>query len=276
MCPCARFRLQWFDQFLKGKDTPLLSQAPVRVFVMGVNRWREAREWPPRAHPQRFYLESRGRANTLAGDGQLAPAHSRPMRLRGAATTGSCSIRKIRCPPRAARLCCNPKVFPWGPKDQRAVEQRRDVLVYTTAPLPRDVEVDRSGARGIVRGHLRARYGLHRQAGGRVAGRARAKPDGRHPAAALPPIAGEAGAGAAGRNLQADDRRRGDRQCVSEGASHPDRNIQQQLSALRPESEYRRARSRMPPNCARLRRRFITTRGGRPTCCCRCCKIDPD
>src|ERR1022692_1342401 len=75
--PLRGIQMQWFDQFLKGKDTPLLSQAPVRVFVMGVNRWREEREWPPRAHRERFYLESRGHANTLAGDGRLrlhAPA----------------------------------------------------------------------------------------------------------------------------------------------------------------------------------------------------------
>jgi uncharacterized protein len=44
-------------------------------------------------------------------------------------------------PTAGGAVCCNPKVFPWGPRDQRAVEQRRDVLVYTTAPLPGDVEV---------------------------------------------------------------------------------------------------------------------------------------
>jgi putative CocE/NonD family hydrolase len=136
--PMRAIQLQWFDQFLKGKDTPLLSQPPVRIFVMGVNRWREEREWPPRAHPQRFYLESRGRANTLAGDGQL--------RLRTPADRASPPDRFVfdpqdPVPTAGGAVCCNPKVFPWGPRDQRAVEQRRDVLVYTTAPLPGDVEV---------------------------------------------------------------------------------------------------------------------------------------
>src|SRR6185369_1678299 len=37
-------------------------------------------------------------------------------------------------------VCCNPKVFPWGPMDQRPVENRQDVLVYTTKPLKQDVE----------------------------------------------------------------------------------------------------------------------------------------
>jgi putative CocE/NonD family hydrolase len=139
--PVRGIQMQWFDQFLKGKDTPLLSQAPVRVFVMGVNRWRDAREWPPHAHPERFYLESRGHANTLAGDGRLrlrAVADAAP---GGAATDRFVFDPQDPVPTAGGAACCNPKVFPWGPKDQRAVEQRRDVLVYTTAPLRRDVEV---------------------------------------------------------------------------------------------------------------------------------------
>ena len=139
--PMLGIELQWFDQFLKGKDTPLLSQAPVRVFVMGVNRWRDAREWPPRAHPRRFYLESRGHANTLAGDGALdlrAPAGP-PAPARSADRFVFDPQHPV--PTTGGAACCNPRVFPWGPKDQRAVERRRDVLVYTTAPLTSDMEV---------------------------------------------------------------------------------------------------------------------------------------
>ena len=139
--PLRGIQMQWFDQFLKGKDTPLLSQAPVRVFVMGANRWRDEHEWPPPARQERFYLESRGHANTLAGDGKLdlrAPADP--------ATSPRAADRFVfdpqdPVPTTGGAACCNPTVFPWGPKDQRAVEQRRDVLVYTTAPLRRDVEV---------------------------------------------------------------------------------------------------------------------------------------
>jgi len=137
MAPMRDLQMQWFDQFLKSKDTPLLSQAPVRVFVMGVNRWRDAREWPPPAHPERFYLASRGHANTLAGDGWLDTN----------APPGPAGKDRFVFDPRdpaptvGGAVCCNPKVFPWGPRDQRAVEQRRDVLVYTTAVLRKDVEV---------------------------------------------------------------------------------------------------------------------------------------
>src|SRR5262249_18004454 len=44
-------------------------------------------------------------------------------------------------PTRGGAVCCNPKIFPWGPMDQRPVEKRPDVLVYTSAPLKRDLEV---------------------------------------------------------------------------------------------------------------------------------------
>jgi putative CocE/NonD family hydrolase len=134
-------QMQWFDQFLKGKDTPLLSQAPVHVFVMGANRWRAEWEWPPRAHRQRFYLESRGHANTLSGDGALARHAPSVAAAEAGSTDRFVFDPRDPVPTAGGAACCNPKVFPWGPKDQRAVEQRRDVLVYTTAPLARDVEV---------------------------------------------------------------------------------------------------------------------------------------
>jgi putative CocE/NonD family hydrolase len=135
--PLRDIQLQWFDQFLKGKDTPLLSQPPVRIFVMGSNRWRYEREWPPPAHRQRFYLESRGHANTLAGDGWLdLHAPSDP-----AAADRFIFDPHDPVPTNGGAACCNPKVFPWGPRDQRTVEQRRDVLVYTTPLLRKDVEV---------------------------------------------------------------------------------------------------------------------------------------
>jgi putative CocE/NonD family hydrolase len=108
---------------------------------MGANRWRDEREWPPRAHRRRFYLESRGHANTLTGDGRLEP-HA-PIEPEAAASATDRFVFDPRnpVPTEGGAACCNPKVFPWGPKDQRAVEQRRDVLVYTTPPLRKDVEV---------------------------------------------------------------------------------------------------------------------------------------
>ena len=134
--PLRTLQLEWFDQFLKGKDTPLLSQPPVRIFVMGANRWREDNEWPPRARHERFYFYSAGHANSLAGDGKLetsAPDEN--------ARDQFVYDPRDPAPTRGGAVCCNPKVLPWGPLDQRAVEKRPDVLVYTSAPLRKDLEV---------------------------------------------------------------------------------------------------------------------------------------
>jgi putative CocE/NonD family hydrolase len=134
--PLRGIQMQWFDQFLKGQDTPLLSKPPVRIFVMGVNRWKDEQEWPPRARLKWFYLESRGHANSLAGDGKL------DSRLPGPEDADRFVFDpRDPVPTTGGATCCNPKVFPWGPMDQRAVEKRRDVLVYTTPPLKNDVEV---------------------------------------------------------------------------------------------------------------------------------------
>jgi putative CocE/NonD family hydrolase len=130
-------QLEWFDQWLKGKDSPLLSQPPVKIFVMGANQWRQGQEWPPEsAQARNFYLESDGKANSLLGDGALA---DKPGRKAPADTFEFDPNRPA--PTLGGAVCCNPAVFPWGPFDQREVEKRKDVLVYTTKPLKQPVEV---------------------------------------------------------------------------------------------------------------------------------------
>jgi uncharacterized protein len=126
--PIRSLQFEWFDQWLKGKDTPLVSEPPVKMFVMGSNRWREDREWPPKdARARHLYLESNG---VLA---DRAPAHDPEDRFT--------FDPRDPVPTRGGAVCCNPKVFAWGPFDQRPVEQRPDVLVYSTAPLKQDTEV---------------------------------------------------------------------------------------------------------------------------------------
>jgi putative CocE/NonD family hydrolase len=135
--PVRRLQLQWFDQWLGGKDSPLVSAPPVRIFVMGANRWREDREWPPAGTRRKIlYLESRGHANTLAGDGALQ--NGLP---QGEGTDSYTYDPRNPVPTRGGAVCCNPRVFPWGPLDQRSVEKRPDVLVYTTARLETGLEV---------------------------------------------------------------------------------------------------------------------------------------
>ena len=133
--PIHELQLEWFDQWLMGKDSALLSKPPVKLFVMGVNQWREEKEWPPEGAATRyFYLESRGQANSLAGDGALNERRSSGIADQFVFDPGS------PAPTRGGAVCCNPRIFPWGPMDQRPVEARQDVLVYTTAPLTRPVE----------------------------------------------------------------------------------------------------------------------------------------
>jgi putative CocE/NonD family hydrolase len=134
--PIRTLQLEWFDQWLKGKDTALVSQPPVRIFVMGTNTWREEREWPPEeARPRRLFLDSSGAANSMEGDGALVdrpPVHAFADRF--VFDPGD------PAPTQGGAVCCNPKMFPWGPMDQRPVERRGDVLVYTSAPLKQDLE----------------------------------------------------------------------------------------------------------------------------------------
>jgi putative CocE/NonD family hydrolase len=105
--------------------------------VMGTNRWRDENEWPlARTQWQRYYLHSRGRANSSSGDGALstqAPGHEPPDAFLYNPLDPT--------PTRGGGLCCYAAVVPGGAYDQSAIEARPDVLVYTTEPLTEDVEV---------------------------------------------------------------------------------------------------------------------------------------
>jgi putative CocE/NonD family hydrolase len=130
-------QLEWFDQWLKDKDVPMLSRPSVRIFVMGLNQWRDESEWPPKGtRLVKFYLESAGHANSVNGDGTLT---TEPV-MKSEHDVFVFDPRNP-VPTRGGAVCCNPKVFPWGPMDQRPVEQRNDVLVYSTPALREDVEV---------------------------------------------------------------------------------------------------------------------------------------
>jgi putative CocE/NonD family hydrolase len=148
--PIRAYQIEWFDHWLKGmpEDEKYLLEgwhqtraevdgAPVQIFVMGANRWRDEQEWPlARTRYTSLYLASQGRANTLNGDGTL---ESKPQKT-GEFDQFTYDARKP-VPTMGGAVCCDPKIFAWGPMDQRAVEKRGDVLVYTSAPLKHDMEV---------------------------------------------------------------------------------------------------------------------------------------
>lgn len=128
---------RWFDRWLKEMPNGAENDAPIRLFVMGENAWRDEHEWPlARTDWQPWYLHSAGRANTLAGDGALsseAPRAEPADRFTYDPT--------VPVPTNGGCNCCSPELVPWGPYDQRDLEMRPDVLCYTSAPLERDVEV---------------------------------------------------------------------------------------------------------------------------------------
>jgi hypothetical protein len=124
--------IRWFRHWLGSGETPDDPGPPVRIFVMGENRWRDEREWPlARARATAFHLHSDGRANTLAGDGRLDPTP--PGERQPPDTFIYDSANPV--PTGAAGA------YSRTPADQRTVEARPDVLVYSTAPLEQPMEV---------------------------------------------------------------------------------------------------------------------------------------
>ena len=120
----------WYDFALKGIANGWDRRPPVRVYVLGQNQWRDETEWPPaRAVPRAFYLHSSGNARTLGGDGTLAlasPVGPEPVdRFLFNPTNPVPTLGGGHGVPAAC-----------GPADQRDIEQRADVLVYSSAPLP--------------------------------------------------------------------------------------------------------------------------------------------
>lgn len=128
--------LRWFDYWLKGIDTGIVNEAPIKIFVMGINEWRDEYEWPlARTNYKPFYLHSKGKANTRFGDGMLSwekpgnessdqffydPENPVPTKGGGTLFAGA---------------------HTYGPQDQRRIEEREDVLVYTSQPLEQPLEL---------------------------------------------------------------------------------------------------------------------------------------
>jgi putative CocE/NonD family hydrolase len=137
--PIDALQLRWFDHWLKGAANGVGRDAPVRVFVMGANKWRSASSWPlPHTRYRRYYLHSRGRANSLHGDGRLT--RSRP----GRRSAREASMDRFTYDPTRPVPSLGGRFqasVPGGPFDQRPVLQRPDVLVFTTPRLRHDVEV---------------------------------------------------------------------------------------------------------------------------------------
>ncbi len=138
--PYNEWFLRWFDQQLRGEGSGLDDMPPYLYYMIGEHRWLKAERWPPETvSPQRWYLNSAGHANTAVGDGSLSPI---------TAVTPLASLDEFHydpmnpAPTRGGPFCCtgNPNER-YGPLDQREVESRADVLVYTSAPMPAPLRI---------------------------------------------------------------------------------------------------------------------------------------
>lgn len=131
-------QLRWFDRLLKGEDASATDK-PVRLFVMGADEWRDEDDWPlPDTDYVDYFLHSGGRANTANGDGRLR-------------TTASDDVPEdvfLYDPRDPVPTVGGPTFLPGlfiganaGPRDQREVEQRHDVLCFTSEPLAEPLTV---------------------------------------------------------------------------------------------------------------------------------------
>ena len=125
--------IPWFDRHLQLRTTGASPGAPVRLYVMGVNVWRDEQEWPlARARETEWYLRSDGHANGAKGDGRLtteSPGEDDPSDV-------FISNPASPVPTRGGAMLEGSGTVP-----QNDIEERPDVLVYSTPPLTEDVEV---------------------------------------------------------------------------------------------------------------------------------------
>jgi putative CocE/NonD family hydrolase len=128
--------LLWYNFLFKGAQNEFAGKR-VKIFVLGLNQWRDEDDWPlARAKMTKYFLHSHGAANSSHGDGLL-----------GTAAAASEPADKFTYDPGkpvptvGGPLCCDSDHLAPGPREQRTVEERNDVLIYSTPPLEHDLEV---------------------------------------------------------------------------------------------------------------------------------------
>lgn len=140
--PSTAVLLAWYDYLFKGVQNEFGTEGaaagkPVHVFVMGENAYHQESDWPPpQAKPTRYFLHSGSSANSLRGDGSLSLT---PPKKEAADKFTYDPANPV--PTIGGSLCCDQEHYEPGPRDQRAAENRDDVLVYSTKPLGEDMEV---------------------------------------------------------------------------------------------------------------------------------------
>jgi len=128
-------QLRWYDHYLKGEDNGIDREPPVEIFYMGVNKWQHVQEWPlPGTKFTPHYLDG-ANANSVQGSGTLVPT---PPAREGADQYSYDPNNPV--PTLGGNNCCGTPTQA-GPKDQRPIESRQDVLVYTSEVLRAPVAI---------------------------------------------------------------------------------------------------------------------------------------
>ena len=130
-------QLRWFNYWLKGISNGIMQEPAVSIFIMGENIWRNEDSWPlRRAIETHYYLHSKGNANGKNGDGSLDTN-----------CPGNESLDRFHFDPEnpvptlGGGLCCNPVFLANGPYDQQILEDRTDILVYTSKEFEEETEI---------------------------------------------------------------------------------------------------------------------------------------
>ena len=137
----------WFDHFLKGEKNNFENKIPrVQYYTMGINKWQQSETWPPKdVTYQTYFLGSKGNAQTMYGNGTLSLSkNSKPQGKDSFVYDPMNPVKSY-----GGGVCCTGNAVQGGSFDQRIMETRADILVYTSQPLEQGIEVS-----GFIEAHL--------------------------------------------------------------------------------------------------------------------------
>ena len=129
----------WFDHFLKGEKNNFENKIPrVQYYTMGINKWQQSETWPPKdVTYQTYFLGSKGNAQTMYGNGTLSLSkNSKPEGKDSFVYDPMNPVKSY-----GGGVCCTGNAVQGGSFDQRIMETRADILVYTSQPLEEGIEV---------------------------------------------------------------------------------------------------------------------------------------
>ncbi|WP_298633611.1 CocE/NonD family hydrolase [uncultured Umboniibacter sp.] len=133
----AQLQRDWYNFWLKGERNAVLDRPRIQYYQLGTNEWRSTETWPPEGSEyQRWYLSSSRGANSLDGDGVLLSAPPENMSVDEFSYDPADPVPSL-----GGHTCCTGTDTEAGGYDQRAIEQREDVLVYTSEVLDHNVEM---------------------------------------------------------------------------------------------------------------------------------------